>query len=106
MYVILTISFVLTWNARQPGRGLLAWLYVLHGMILVMWSMFFFGLRAAGMAFVDSLVLWISVWTIMLVGWRHSRLGAGLLMVYLAWVTLLVTMNGIILFVLSQSPVS
>ena len=57
------------------------------------WSQLFFGWRRPDLALVDVVLLWGAIaWTIWVFN-RHDRLAAGLMLPYLAWVSLAVALN-------------
>ncbi len=58
-----------------------------------LWSILFFGLRAPLAAFVEIIVLWLSIAACIALFWRFSRAAAALLVPYLAWVTLASALN-------------
>lgn len=96
VFAFATTSIVILWNVRTRGRAFLMWLFVLLGMVHVMWSMFFFGLHATQIALIDIVALWILLWTIILLAWRRSKFAAFFLLPYLGWVTFVTVFNGLI----------
>lgn len=91
-----TIIFALTatagvtgWNAMStPGeRDWLIGLFALNGFLNVLWSLIFFRLHRPDWALIELLLLWLSVLALILATWRHSIVGAILLLPYLGWVT-------------------
>lgn len=57
------------------------------------WSGLFFGLRRPGLACGEILLLWAAILATLLAFGRVSRLAAGLLAPYLAWVTFAAALN-------------
>jgi benzodiazapine receptor len=74
---------------RSIGAALFAVQLVLNGL----WSYLFFGLQRPGLALVEILLLWASIAAVITVFHRHSRLSAGLLVPYLAWVSFAAFLN-------------
>lgn len=96
VFAFATAAVVILWNIRTRGKAFLMWLFFLLGMVHVMWSMFFFGLHAVQFAFFDIVVLWILLWTVVLLAWRRSKVAAFFLLPYLGWVTFVAVFNGLI----------
>ncbi|TXC71157.1 tryptophan-rich sensory protein [Sphingomonas ginsenosidivorax] len=71
-----------TWRAREWLLGLFA----LNGFLNILWSLLFFRLHRPDWAVVEVVALWLSVALLMVVGGRHSRVSAALLLPYLLWV--------------------
>lgn len=57
------------------------------------WSPLFFGAKQLGLALVDIALMWLAIAVCIGVFWRHSRLSAGLLVPYLAWVSFASVLN-------------
>jgi tryptophan-rich sensory protein len=53
----------------------------------VLWSFLFFGLRSPQLAFVEIIILWISIAATIVIFSKISKLSALLLLPYGAWVT-------------------
>ncbi len=71
-----------TWRAREWLLGLFA----LNGFLNILWSLLFFRLHRPDWAVVEVIALWLSVALLIVVGGRHSRVSAALLLPYLIWV--------------------
>jgi tryptophan-rich sensory protein len=89
IFALTAIAGVTGWRAMptQRGRDLLIGLFALNGFLNVLWSLIFFRLHRPDWALIELLVLWLSVLALILVTWRHSIVGAVLLLPYLGWVT-------------------
>lgn len=57
------------------------------------WSYLFFGRRDIGVALAEIVVLWVAILATLLAFWRRDRIAGGLLIPYLAWVTLATALN-------------
>ncbi len=89
VFALLTVSLVILWNARKPGTTFLIWLFVLMGMLHLMWNMFFFGLHMVAVSFVIGLALLLLVLGVMALVLRRSQVAAFLLVPYFSWVLFL-----------------
>jgi tryptophan-rich sensory protein len=95
LYVLIAVAGWLVWRRRgvAGAPGALA-AYAVQLGLNALWTPLFFGLGAVGTAFVEICALWIAVACTIVLFLRHSRLAAGLLVPYLAWVTFAAALNG------------
>ena len=93
LYASMAVAAWLVWR-RGPARARLP--LALFGLQLALnlaWSGLFFALRHPGLTFGEILLLWAAILATMLAFGRISRLAAGLLAPYLAWVTFAAALN-------------
>lgn len=104
--------FPIAWTTLYLAIGIALFVYLLHapertrrptlalfGIQLVLngaWSWLFFGLHAPGAALLDIALLWLAIAGTLYGFARHSRLAAGLLVPYLAWVSFASYLNAVI----------
>jgi translocator protein len=88
LYALMGISAWLVWRARgfAGARGSLI-LFVVQLAANAFWSWLFFTWHKGGLAFLEVLLLWFLILVTVVAFWRISRVGAALLLPYLAWVT-------------------
>jgi len=94
LYLVMGVAAWLIW--RREGWAGASGALLLFGLQLVLnstWSAVFFGLRFPGLAFVEIVILWLSILATTLAFWHHSRLASGLLVPYLAWVSYAAALN-------------
>lgn len=77
------------WRRTAGPLGLFAVQLVLN----VLWSVLFFGLQTPGAALVEIVVLWAAILATTIAFFRYSRSAGALMIPYLAWVSLAVTLN-------------
>ena len=97
LYVLMGISLFLVWRATSNvtnfsenirSKKLLAFVAFGTQLILnVLWSFLFFGLRSPQLAFVEIIILWISIAATIVIFSKISKLSALLLLPYGVWVT-------------------
>ncbi len=97
VFALVTASIVILWNIPKPGRIFMMWLFILAGMLHIMWNMFFFGLHLVEASFVDGIALMVLMLAIIMLAWRRSKPAALLLVPYLWWVMFILFFNGWIL---------
>lgn len=87
LYFCIGLSGWLVW--RQAGWRAAAPAFVVYGLQLVLnaaWSWLFFGLHMPGLAFIEIVVLWLSILATAVMFSRKSSSAALLLLPYLCWV--------------------
>lgn len=94
LYLMMAIAAWLVWknSTLEKSRFALGW-FAFHLLLNVLWSVLFFGLRQPGWAFIEIVVLWISIVITIVLFYRHSKPAAGLLVPYLSWVTFAAVLN-------------
>lgn len=95
IYALITIAGVNAWRAA-PTAAQSEWvisLFALNGFLNIAWSLIFFRLQRPDWAFVEVIILWLSILALSLYCGRFSRSAALLLVPYLAWVTFAAALN-------------
>jgi translocator protein len=62
-------------------------------MLNTLWSVFFFGLHNPGLAFIEIILLWLSIATTIYFFWKVRPLAGALLVPYIAWVSFAAFLN-------------
>jgi tryptophan-rich sensory protein len=95
IFALTATAGVVSWRAAPPGRarsGLLL-AFALNGVLNVLWSLFFFGLRRPDWALVEVVFLFLSVASLIWLAGRHAPLARWLLAPYLLWVGFAAVLN-------------
>lgn len=94
LYVLMAFAAWVYWRSTAPGRRGWPWVVFFVQLALnLLWSVLFFGLRSPAMALVDVVLLWIAIAATAAGFLRSSRLAAGLMLPYLAWVSFAAILN-------------
>ncbi len=95
LYLMMAVAAWLVWRTHDATDVALALgLFAVQLALNVLWSVVFFGLRRPGGALLDIGLLWIAILGTAVVFWPIDRIGAVLLLPYLAWVTFAAALNG------------
>ena len=89
IFALTALAGITGWRAETDRRfrtGLVA-MFVLNGVLNVLWSTFFFRLRRPDWALVEVALLWLSILLLIAVLGRVSRRAAWMLLPYLVWVS-------------------
>jgi benzodiazapine receptor len=98
LYALMGIAAARVWirhRRTSAGKRSLA-LFGAQLALNAMWSVVFFGLKAPGAALVVIVMLWATIFALILWWWRLERISAALLIPYLAWVSFATALNAAI----------
>ena len=94
LYFLMGLSFYLIWNARDTHMKKLAIVVFAIQLILnVSWSLAFFGMRSIIGGLIIIVALWLAIVLTIYRFRQISRLAAGMLAPYLAWVSFASILN-------------
>jgi benzodiazapine receptor len=98
IYILSAVSLIVFVNAARYKKDIwvLLGLYLLNGVINVLWSYIFFVKHLLFLAFIDALFIWVTVGLLMVCTWSYSRLSSMLLVPYFLWVSFATYLNFII----------
>lgn len=89
LFALMGIAAFLVWQkglARKDVRTALE-IFVLQLMLNVLWSVIFFGQKNPGGAFLELLILWLTILATTILFWRISKFSGWLLVPYILWVS-------------------
>ncbi|TNE85350.1 MAG: tryptophan-rich sensory protein [Deltaproteobacteria bacterium] len=92
LYTAMAVAMWLVWRREGVGRGAAVWSVQL--LLNALWSPLFFGVRRLDLALVDIVGMWLAIAATIAVFASRSRVAAGLLVPYLAWVSFATALNG------------
>jgi len=95
LYVLMGISLYLIWSygLNYSGVKIALIIFVIQMVLNFLWSILFFGLHNPLLAFVNIVLLWISILAMIILFFRVSPLAAYLQIPYLLWVTFASILN-------------
>ncbi len=94
LYLMIAVSGWLVW--RGAGFSAAAFPLSIYAISLGLngaWSSFFFGLRRPDLAFLDVVLLWVSIIATIIIFYPIEQFSALLLLPYLIWVTFAAMLN-------------
>ena len=97
LYLMMAVSAWLVW--RQTGLAgvkLPLAVFAIQFALNSLWSILFIGLHSPGMAAVEIILLCAAILATLIAFWKQSRWAGGLLVPYLAWVSLAAVLNVVI----------
>lgn len=95
IYALNTAAIVSAWRAA-PTRTVsdtIIGLFALNAFLNITWSMLFFRVQRPDWAFIEVLLLWLSILSLIVYCGRYSKQSALLFLPYLVWVTFAAALN-------------
>ena len=97
IFVLGSLSLLIIWNKYSSEKkfGTIISLFILNAILIVGWNVLFFSHQLLGLAFLQAVLLIISLLLLILLIWRLSPLAAYLLLPYSVWVLIctILTLN-------------
>jgi benzodiazapine receptor len=95
IYCLAATSAVITWRTvhNRADATRFIGLYAVNGVLNVMWSALFFTLERPDWALVQVGFFWLSIVALIVFAWPRSQVAAVLLLPYVIWVTIAITLN-------------
>ncbi|MBW2964801.1 tryptophan-rich sensory protein [Candidatus Woesearchaeota archaeon] len=92
LYTMMGISLYLVWRSGNRSWLVLG-VFGLQLVLNALWSILFFGMHAPGIAFVEIVILWLSIIATIVLFFSVSRAASYLLIPYALWVTFAAVLN-------------
>jgi len=94
LYFTMAVAAWMVWRS-YGARGVTTALVVFFIQLAFngVWSIFFFGLRNPGLAFLDLVILWALILATIILFWRKSTFAGILLLPYILWVSFAGVLN-------------
>jgi tryptophan-rich sensory protein len=94
LFILIAVAMPISWlSARFSQKAAVAFGYGANLFFNLMWSFLFFFMRLPVFALVDIVLLWCSIWYLVVFNWRINKTAAWLLVPYLLWVTFATALN-------------
>jgi len=99
LFILMGISLFLIWQKhRKESKNKSALILFFIQLVLnALWSILFFGLKIPLLAFIEILILWITILVTIFLFYQKSKLASFLLIPYILWVSFASFLNGTIM---------
>lgn len=88
LFFLIALSLYFSWiNSKKKDKQKVAFVFGINLFLNILWSVLFFGLKQPLFAFIDLILLWVSILVMIFVTWKIDRKAAWLLVPYLLWVS-------------------
>ena len=106
LYLTIAVSGWLVWRTSGfAGAAFPFAIYLVQLILNASWSPIFFGMRRPDLAFIEVVMLWLSIIATIAAFHRVNAVAAWLLLPYLAWVTFAAALN-LTIWRLNRGPLS
>jgi translocator protein len=94
LYILMGISFYLIWiKSDVHNFGFLLSVFLLQLVLNAFWTIIFFGLKSPLFAFVEIIVLWLTILICIISFLPISKISSYLLIPYILWVSFAAVLN-------------
>lgn len=93
LYLLMGISLYLVWINKTKIKKPAFTAFFIQLSLNALWSVLFFGLQNPLIAFVEIILLWISILITIIYFYRISKVSAYLLIPYILWVSFAAVLN-------------
>ncbi len=95
LYIIMGISLYLVWNQKpSKKRNIALYIFAIQMILNFAWSFIFFYSQMIGAAFIEIILLWISIIAMLILFYRVKPISAYINIPYLLWVSFATLLNG------------
>ncbi|MBW2996610.1 tryptophan-rich sensory protein [Candidatus Woesearchaeota archaeon] len=93
LYLLMGIALYLVWVEKAKDKETAYWLFGVQLFFNALWSVLFFGLRNPLLAFIEIIILWISILITIIYFCRINKASAYLMIPYILWVSFAAVLN-------------
>jgi len=87
LYTLVGISLFYIYLSKNKLRKITLRLFIVHLLLNSLWSIIFFGLKNTGLAFIEIVILWLTLIYLMKLFNRFEKRAFYLFIPYLIWIT-------------------
>ena len=98
LFLLIALSLYFVWINKKKDKKLFYYGFGINLFFNFLWSLLFFGLQKPGLAFVDLILIWFSIWIMIFASWKIDKKSSWLLVPYLLWVSFAGVLNGLVVF--------
>lgn len=99
LYILMGISFFLVWKQKESAsRSQAITVFLLQLLCNFAWSLIFFYFKMIGLAFVEIILLWISIVFMLFLFYKIKPVSAWINIPYLLWVSFATVLNASLYF--------
>jgi len=93
LYILMGISLYLVITAKKKNKQAAYYIFAVQLVLNLFWSILFFGMEMPLLAFIEILLLWVSILATIILFSRISRPAAWINLPYLCWVSFATLLN-------------
>lgn len=94
LFFLIALSLYFAWiNAKKKDKKNIIIVFGINFLLNILWSVLYFGLKTPLYAFIEILIFWISIISMIYVTYKIDKKAAYLLIPYLLWVSFAIILN-------------
>jgi len=94
LFFLMGLSLYSLWiKANRDMRRVVGVVFGFNFLLNILWSVLYFGMRNPLFAFIEIIVLWLSIATMIYAAWKVDKKAAWMLVPYLVWVSFAAVLN-------------
>lgn len=88
LFFLIGVSLFMAWtkSKNEKTKREVAWVFGVNLILNIIWSILYFGMHNPLWAFIDILLLMISIASMIFISWKVSKISSWLLLPYLIWI--------------------
>lgn len=99
LFFLIALSLYFAWTkSKKKEKPQIIWAFGVNLVLNVLWSVIFFHFKLPTIAFIEIILLWLSILWMILVTRKINKVSPWLLLPYLIWVAFATVLNFIIAF--------
>jgi len=98
LFIMIAFSFYFSWTNAKKQKAKIISLFVINLILNALWSILFFRMKKPAFAFVDIILLLVSILTLIIFTYKIDKKSSYLLMPYFLWVSFASYLNYLIAF--------
>jgi len=94
LFFLMALSLYFAWiNAKNNDKRNIAIIFGINFVLNILWSFLYFYMKNPSMAFIDIILVWFSILSMILATWKINRTASLILIPYLLWVSFASILN-------------
>ncbi len=95
LFIMMGIAAAIVWSKGLDDKAVKIALivFIIHLVLNVLWSVFFFGMQNPGLAFIDIVILWLMIALVMYLFYMIDHRAGYILIPYILWVSFAAVLN-------------
>ena len=93
LFLLIIISFYLVLSNSKKDRKKVYFVFYLNFILNILWSIIYFGLKNPLLSFIEIIILWGSIWLMVVYSKTINKTASYLLIPYLLWVAFAGVLN-------------
>ena len=93
LFLLIAVSMYFAWTNAKKQKKTVAAVFGINFFLNILWSALYFGMKNPLLAFIEIILLWISILTMIIALWKIDRKSSYLIVPYFLWVSFASVLN-------------